>query len=311
MGCGASAKGPPRPLNEEEKNAVCQIACKEMEVITATHATKSFDQIQIKPPDVVNQFRDNATRCRAAGAEAKDKIADATCGDVAGDIGKKVASGGFLGSMVGAAAAVADKAIDVGAAGAGAAINGALCLLADGMDKAVDAIQKPFTEVGRDIIKAKEKEVTDIFIAYINGWDFPNAFNLVRGGQADAISVALTVAMVQPLAKQLLPIVQAEIDKHAVTKAWDVAIEQTNSMIKTMQEKVPDMMDKYGPKPIELDINIYIVTEVIQQLAVIMGTKEAEVRKDPAGKSRKPKLFEACFSTIELTVEHSADEHAA
>merc|ERR1712085_105707 len=147
---------------------------------------------------------------------------------------------------------------EAGGAAAGAAINLALCTAADGMDKAVDAIEKPFTEVGRDIVKAKETEIVAIFVKYINGYDFPNAFQLVRGAKTDAISTTMTVAMVQPLAKQLLPIVQAEIDKHAVTKAWDVAIEQTNSMIKTMQEKVPDMMEKYGPKPIELDINIYI-----------------------------------------------------
>jgi len=106
--------------------------------------------------------------------------------------------------------------------------------------------------------------------------------------------------MVEPLAKQLLPIVQAEIDKFVVTKAWDLAIEQTNGMIAMMKDKVPDLMEKYGPKPIELDINIHIVTKVI----------ETEIRKSPAGKSSKPKLFEACFSNIGLTIEHSADEHA-
>merc|ERR1712113_668746 len=131
-----------------------------------------------------------------------------------------------------------------------------------------------------------------------------------RGAGESALSMHLTVAMVKALASQLLPIVQEEIDKHAVTKAWDLAIEQTNKLIEGMQDKVPDLMDKYGPTKIELDINLYIVTEVIQQIAIIMGKKEAEVRADPKGKSRKPMLFEACFTPdLELTVEHQACEH--
>jgi len=310
MGCGASAKGPPRALDDAEKQRVCNIACKEMETITAKYAISQFDKIIVVPPEEVNQFRDNAKRCRAAGEEMKAKINEVAGDGNAAAVGEKVASGGFMGNMIGMAASAVDKVAEVTGDAAGKALNLALSTAADGMDAAVDAIEKPFTEVGRDIVKAKEKEIVDIFVKYINGFDFPNAFSLVRGKQTDAISTTMTVAMVQPLAKELLPIVQAEIDKHAVTKAWDLAIEKTNEMIKMMQEKVPDLMDKYGPKPIKLDINIHIVTKVIEQIAVLMGTKETEVRRDPAGKSSKPKLFEACFSNIELTVEHLEDEHS-
>jgi len=305
MGCGASAKGPPRELDETEKQTICNIACKEMETITAKFCITQFDQIIVNPPNEVNQFRDNAKRCRDAGEEAKAKIAEVAGGGNAEAIGEKVASGGMLGGMMGSAMKMVDKAAEVSGDAAGKAINLALHTAADGMDKAVDAIEKPFTEVGRDIVKAKEKEIVDIFVKYINGFDFPNAFNLIRAGGSDSISTTMTVAMVQPLAKQLLPIVQAEIDKHAVTKAWDLAIEKTNEMIAMFQEKVPDLMDKYGPTPIKLDINIHIVTKVIEQIAKMMGIKEAEVRQNPAGKSSKPKLFEACFNkdTV-LTVEH-------
>merc|ERR1719188_2142414 len=212
--------------------------------------------------------------------------------------------------MIGAAANAVDKAAEVAGDAVGKAINLALSTAADGMDAAVDAIEKPFTEVGRDIVKAKEEEIVKIFVAYINGYNFPKAFDLVRGDDPAAISTNLTVAMVKPLAQQLLPIVQTEINNHAVTKAWDLAIEKTNELIKTMQDKAPDLMEKYGPKPIVLDINIHIVTKVIEQIAGLMGTKETEVRKDPVGKSSKPKLFEACFSNIELTVEHLEDEHS-
>lgn len=312
MGCGASAKGPPRALNDEEKQKVCNIACKEMETITAKFAISQFDNIIVVPPNEVNQFRDNAKRCREAGEEAKAKIAEVAGGENAAAIGEKVASGGMLGGMMSMAAKAVDKAAEVGGDAAGKAINLALSTAADGMDAAVDAIQKPFTEVGRDIVKAKEDDIVKIFVAYINNYNFPEAFKLVREGSADAISTNMTVAMVQPLAKSLLPIVQAEIDKHAVTKAWDLAIEKTNELIKLMQDKVPDLMDKYGPKPIKLDINIHIVTKVIEQIASLMGTKEAEVRNNPSGKSSKPALFEACFKQpfIELTVEHLEDEHS-
>jgi len=280
-----------------------------METITAKYAISQFDKLIVVPPNEVNQFRDNAKRCREAGEEMKAKINEVAGDGNAAAVGEKVASGGFMGNMIGMAASAVDKVAEVTGDAAGKALNLALSTAADGMDAAVDAIEKPFTEVGRDIVKAKEKEIVDIFVKYINGFDFPNAFSLVRGKKTDAISTTMTVAMVQPLAKELLPIVQAEIDKHAVTKAWDLAIEKTNEMINMMQEKVPDLMDKYGPKPIKLDINIHIVTKVIEQIAVLMGTKETEVRKDPAGKSSKPKLFEVCFSDIELTIEYLEDEH--
>lgn len=312
MGCGASAKGPPRELNDEEKQKVGNIICKEMGAITAKYAISQFDQIIVVPPNEVNQFRDNAKRCREAGEEAKAKISEVAGAGNAEAIGEKVASGGMMGSMMNMAAKAVDKAAEVSGDAAGKALNLALSTAADGMDAAVDAIQKPFTEVGRDIVKAKESEIVDIFVNYINKYEFPGAFALCREKSNDAISTTLTVAMVQPLAKQLLPIVQAEIDKHAVTKAWDLAIEKTNELIKLFQEKVPDLMDKYGPKPIQLDINIHIVTKVIEEIAKLQGIKEAEVRNNPAGKSSKPVLFEAVFKKpyIVLSVDHLEDEHS-
>lgn len=307
--CGCGAKEPV-PLNDEEKQYTCNIGCKEMSIITCAHAIKNFDQIVIKPPDVVNNFRDNAKRLRDGGEEIKEKLKDMVDGDVVGDVGKKVASGGMLGGLVGAAAAVADKALDVAAEGAGKAFNLACHTFAEAMDKFVEEIEKPFTECGQEIVKVKHKEITDIMIKYINDYTFQNAFALVREKGPNAISDNLTRAMVGPLAKQLLPIVQEEIDKHVVTKLWDAAIEQTNAMIEKMQATVPDLMEKYGPKPIKLDINIFIVTGSITEICRIMGEKEKSVRANPVGQSRKPKLFEACFSDVVLCDIHMEDENA-
>lgn len=311
MGCGASAKGPPRELTDEEKQTICCIACKEMETITCKYAISEFESIIVVPPNEVNQFRANAERCREAGESVKDSLKDMAEGGQAEAMSEKVASGGMLGGMAKMAGKALDKAAEAGGDAAGKLINQALFTAAKGMDTAVDAIQKPFTEVGRDIVKAKQPEIVEIFVQYINKWKFPEAYKLCRGQKGDAISLHMTVAMVKPLANALLPIVQTEINKHAVTKAWDLAIEETNKMINLMKDKVPDLMDKYGPKPIELDINIHIVTKVIEQIAFLMGKKEIEVRQNPAGKSTKPFLFEAVFTPdTTLTVEHLECEHS-
>lgn len=314
MGCGAGAKGPPRELTDEEKQTACNVVCKEMSTICAKHAISQFQHIKIVPPNEVNQFRKNAERCREAGESLKDTLKDTAGGGHAAAAGEKIASGGFMGSMMGAVAKAADKVAEGAASGAGAAINGLLFSAAEGMDAAVDAIEKPFTEVGRDIVEAKKDKIVEIFVAYINNYEFKNAYTLVRDKGNNAISMHLTVAMVKPLANQLLPIVQEEIDKHLVTKVWDAAIEKTNAMIKMMQDNVPQLMEKYGPSEIKLDINIFIVTKVIEEIARLQGEKEIEVRKnkgcDPDGNalSGKPFLFKACFSQQQppetLTIEH-------
>jgi len=131
------------------------------------------------------------------------------------------------------------------------------------------------------------------------------------------ISEAYTLAMVQPLAKELLPICSEEIDNHAVTKAWKAAIEYTNEAIKKMKEmaeKFPsdnNLMEKYGPQEIKLDIKIHIVTEVIKKICELMGNTEKGVRDQPSGKSRKPRLFVRCFQKpfVILNEDDMKDEH--
>merc|ERR1711931_84187 len=84
------------------------------------------------------------------------------------------------------------------------------------------AIEKPFTEVGRDIVGAKKEELIQIYAAYINEYNHPEPIPLVRGNDPylaaeyvavppDSISKALTAAAVGQLAGQMLPIVQKEI----------------------------------------------------------------------------------------------------
>merc|ERR1712050_167235 len=141
---------------------------------------------------------------------------------------------------------------------AGDTLEKAMQGVAAAEDAAVDAVQKPFTEVGRDIVIAKHDDILNVYLKYINDLKVKDAVKLVRGDVGNAISINLLTDMVRDLAKLLLPIVQEEIDKHAVTKAWDLAIENSNKILKAVDEAldkmgdVGDMLDPYIPDKISL-----------------------------------------------------------
>merc|ERR1712050_558462 len=99
-------------LDEANQEYICKIACREMSILTCSEALKKSQTITVNPPDIVNDFRDNADRLRQGGEDIKAKIIATFDGDVVGDIGKKVASGGLFGSVIGAAANLADGALD-------------------------------------------------------------------------------------------------------------------------------------------------------------------------------------------------------
>jgi len=301
-----------RDLTPEEADELCKIGVQEMALICAIHASSQFDEFKIEPP-LSQDFDDNEKRCRHAGAAVAEMVGQITDADVAGDVGKKVASGGMMGSLIGEMAAAADKAIDVAAAAGGGALKLAFDTMADAILKAKEELAKPFTEVGRDILKAKDKEVKEVLCNYINKYPFPTPFMLCRDPLLGSkrISQVLVVSAVRDLAPPLLSVVQEEINKHAVTKAWDMAIEKTNAFINLLQEKAPDLMERYGPTPIKLDINNYIVTKVIEKILELMAEKEVAVRASPSSQctnQANEKPFVAIFSDIQLTTDHQVKE---
>lgn len=332
MGCGAGAKQPPAELDDAQKQKVCNIACKEMCIITASNAIKEGlgGKIVVDPPECIRQFDDNATKLRDGGDHIAKLLADAadTAGGAVQEAAKKASSGGgMMGKLAGMAAAAADKGAEVAAGGLGAGLKLACNKLADGMNEGVQKIREPFTKVGQEMVTAKETEITKVFIDYINGFDFGGAYNLIRAPDdhpevknnhttgPQIISYKFTVAMAQPIAKILLPVVRTFIDEHAVTKYWQAAIEYTNKAIdeiRDMETKLPgdsNFFATYGPSPITLDLHTHIVTKVIEQMAKLFGAKEELVRKNPNGQSRKPRLFGRCFSDEVLNTDDLKDEH--
>merc|ERR1712190_578994 len=101
-------------------------------------------------------------------------------GDVAADAAAK-AGGGMMGSMLGKAAGAVSAVSNVAAGAGGAASKESSELLAKGMEAAVQKIRDPFTEVGRDIVHAKQEDIKNIFIEYINNHEFKGAEKLIRG----------------------------------------------------------------------------------------------------------------------------------
>eukprot|EP00419_Tripos_fusus_P090351 CAMPEP_0172855676 /NCGR_PEP_ID=MMETSP1075-20121228/62265_1 /TAXON_ID=2916 /ORGANISM="Ceratium fusus, Strain PA161109" /LENGTH=318 /DNA_ID=CAMNT_0013702687 /DNA_START=56 /DNA_END=1012 /DNA_ORIENTATION=+ len=312
MGCGASVN-PPRRCTPEELQELCQNGCKEMEILTVSAAMEKPEEIVVPPPDCVNDQRENAQKLRDAAKAAVDKIESLTENDMAQNMVGDTEGKGMIGSVMGFMAKAADGVAELTGKGAGMVVSTSLNGFAAALDKAVEAIEKPFTEVGRDIVERKKTDLIGIYAAYINQYNHSDPVSLVRGADPygaaeyqavppDSISKALTDVALQPLAEQMLPIVQSEIDEHAVTKAWDVLIETTNKAHDKISQYA--QLEGYGIKKIQLDINTYIVEQSIRALGDQMGKVESEVRQNSAGKSRQPQTFAAVFSGTELMDTH-------
>lgn len=319
MGCGASVA---RPVTPEEFKEICDIGAREMEILCVQRAMGKAEEVKVPAPNCVDKHKANAEKLRAAAEAAREKMTDLLDNDLASGLLDSAqnlvggSKGGLLGKMFGMAsmaAGMADKATELTGQAAGAAVGGALEGLAKALDAAIAAIEKPFTEVGKDIVSNKYNEILQVYADFINNYKFADSRALCRGAEpygpdeyaacaGDAISASLCAASVQDLAKLLLPIVQSEIDKHAVTKAWDLVIETTNKAYDFIRQYA--VLEQFGLEKTDLDINIHIVTNTILGLGDLMGKEEAEIRKNPANLSRAPETFAAVFSGIQLNENH-------
>jgi len=312
MGCGASA-APPRVLDQNEMREMCDVGAREMEILCVTQAMGKPETLIVKPPDCVNKHRANAQKLRDAAEYALTAITEITSGDMGERVAGAVAKGGMLGKVFGMAGQAVDKAAEMSGAAAGAAVSSSLNLMSQGLDKAIDAIQKPFTDVGKDLVNTKYNDILKVYADFINNYKFADSLALCRGAEpfgpdeynacaGDAISSSLTAASVQDLAKLMLPIVQTEIDKHAITKAWDLVIDSTNAAYDFIRQYA--VLENFGLEKTDLDINIYIVTETILGLGELMGKEEAAIRVNPQGKSRRPETFAVVFSGVLMNEVH-------
>jgi len=330
MGCGGSIV--PK-CSDAQRNEMFNAASKEMMKMCLVDGYRNRDKIEVlAPSDGMDKMRKFAKQLHEASAVAREKCEDTMEGvtDKADELAAKAkeaagGAGGMLGGMMGSAlagaTAVAGAAADMAASGAGLAAEKAILLVATAMDEAISALDQPFKDVGKDIFKIKEVEIIKCYMNIIENARVQDAVKAVRGaapyGAAEYSACApgaccdlLQSVCQEEIHTELLKVVQEEIDKHFVTKAWDMLIEkynEANAKLKTYKA-----LEGFVGEPFKLDINVYISKECAKQFHGLMCEREGEIRKSPEGKSKEmPRMFHHFFSGDpafdDFTMEHYAN----
>jgi hypothetical protein len=311
MGCIQSgAKARPKACTKEQVAELCNVCAKEMMVLCAEPALQKPDEIKIPPPKEVANMRNDVKNMREFNKDGGDGDGEKKKRSSAKSASKKKGGlGGMLDSAKDAASKVADKAGDLANAGA----EKVLGVLADALEQAIDKVEQPFTDVGRDLVKEQSEAILKVFNDYITSMTIADddVIAIVRGaapyGKAeydavpkDAVSKYLCTKSRDELASKLKPICSEAIKKHTITKTWDTVIDKFNAL----SEKLKSMSDDVNLVPIQLDIEDYIVSQTIDQIGVLMGKEEEILRASPEGKSRRPQVFEDVYGakTLDSTV---------
>lgn len=339
MGCGACLA-----ITEQQKNDMFMEGAKQMmkqALVQAYHAREK-NSLEIEAPteqmesirkmaETLHKWSDES---KAKIEELSDKVEDKldSMADSVGEVAEKMGGGMFgalAGGLASGAAAVAGKATDLAASGTGFLVEKTLLGLALTLDAAIKAIDDPFKAVGNDIFDAKKTELIQGYCEIIEDERvrINEAVRCVRGeppyGPAeynncpsDKCVRTMQKQVTADMQKKLHTIVQDEINKHVVTKAWDYLIEtynKANAEIKKIEDKY-SMLKGISGDPFKLDINEYIVNQVIIKFYILMAVQEARIRKNPIEFSPKtdiPTLFHQLFAGAplynEFTLEHFAN----
>jgi len=299
-------------------------------------AYKNRDNLNVKAP-AIDPIRNLVDKLRKAAAVAKEKLEGAvgSVTDGADELAakaKEAASGvgGFMGGALNMAAKVGEAATnvagsvaDAAASGTGAVAAKALELLADALDACLKAIDEPFQNVGKDIFRIKETEIIECYCKIIDKKvQIKDAVVCVRGadpwGEAEykACKPTSCVDTMQSVCEKeiredLRAVVQPEIDKHTVTKVWDVLMDKYNEC--NAELKKYDFLKDYVGEPFKLDLNEHIVNEVTTQFHGFMQEKEKAIRADPKsviGRSKMPVVFPRLFSGTPKYNEFTMEDYA-
>lgn len=292
---------------------MCNVVAKEMMVLIVKPSVETPADIVVPPPKIVRDLKERSQGYREYGDEEEEGAA------AEGEEEKPKKSGGMFAGLKAKAAAAADAADGA----KDAMIKAGLGKVADGLDTAIEKVEKPFAQIGSDIVTAKGPEILEVLKDAIGTSLTPEVLtaqaadvrDLVRGkspwqkAELDALNKENPGAITQFLMKssrdgmkeKLKPICEETIKKHTITSTWNTFIENFNSL----SEKIDALgIDALKMTPIELDIDDYIVGEVIEQIGKIMEKEESSIRASPAGKSTRPSLFEDLFGGVVLTEVH-------
>lgn len=331
-------------ITEQQKNDMFMEGAKQMmkQALVQAYHLREKNSLEIEAPteqmesirkmaEALHKWSDEAkAKLDALGDKVEDKLD--SMADSVGEAAEKI-GGGMMGSLVGGlaqgASAIAGKATDIAASGTGFLVEKGLLATALALDAAIKAIDDPFKAVGNDIFDAKKTELITGYCEIIEDERvrINDAVQCVRGqapyGPAEYANCpsdkcvrTMQKQVTAEMQKKLHTIVQSEIDKHIVTKVWDKLIETynaANAEIKKIEDKY-SMLKGISGEPFKLDINEYIVNQVIIKFYCLMAAQEARIRKNPIDFSKKtdiPTLFHLLFSGTpaynDFTLEHFAN----
>jgi len=281
----------------DQKTTLCAVMGKEMMHLCVDPALGKFEQIKVPAPPEIARLREDVAQFRQSAKDVKKQITEAgSAGPKAEESGEKQ---GMLAAMASKAQAAVEKVVETGAGvvagGAEAALNG----VADSLEKVVNTIEEPFMKVGKEVVEAKKDKINAVFKAYIGNLPLAAsgmAVKLVRGEEPtaeatrdeqyakvppDALTDYLCRKSAKNLVAQLMPVCEEEIKNHMITKTWNQSITTFNGLCDKIAAIDFAKENNLTLKPIELDINDYIVSQCVEQIALLMAKEEAEIRKKP------------------------------
>lgn len=285
---------------------MCKDGCKDMEIVCVNAAFAAPDKIKITPPPCVVEMRENVVKMRAQADECeKNGKAEVAAPDRGAD------AGGMAG-MLGKMSAVADKVQGAAEAAASTVAGKGLGVLADALDKAVAAVEKPFDNIGKDVCTANKDEMVKIFVDFINKYGFPEATKVVRGAApysaaeyqavaGDSISKSLINLAEKDILALLSPSMNKAILAHDVTSTWTSAIQAYNATFDALAGLVD--MEKAGIKKMDVSLEDQTTKAIYTTIGEIMMETEKATRQASAGqKVPKPEVFAKIFSGQQLNV---------
>lgn len=298
MGCGASSGGP-KYVTPEQCKEICADCCTRMEVLCAhTAFQKPEDFKMVAPPEVLEMKKCSANLYK----NAQDTMAES---DKAAEESK--AGGGVLGAIKGT----------LQQAG-GQVVGGGLLASAQLLDGLTKDLEKPFEEIGKELLQDKDtkEKLYKILIAHINAFKFADPDKIARGEKpldgstyagvkGDIISTTLHTLSKKALFDLLKEPVAEAIKNKTVTSTWKKAEDAYGTAYDLIKKVVSEeKLNEGGIKPIKCDINTDITNAFIEALGKKMGETEIATRKAPADKDiskpGKPASFAVVFSNSPL-----------
>lgn len=205
--------------------------------------------------------------------------------------------GAMLAGGLSKAGAMADKAMDAAGGALGAGIEAALVAAADAIQKGIDNLDNDFAAVGKEVAEKKADDIIKTYKDVINERPISSPQNLMSGCAQDAVSGYITDNAKADLVDKFLPVCQTAVQESAACKSWKKLIDAYNSA----NEQIGNMGDagaKFKQEPITLDIERYIVEQIILGYRALMAKKEADNRATPASVTvpKNPTTFVLCWS---------------